>query len=194
MTMSEQTVRAFVAVEIPGPGRTFLESVTSELRRAGADVRWVRPEGIHITLKFLGQIRADLISALEKNLTALFVDYSPVQLAIRGLGAFPSLARPRVIWAGIHDPSGTLSSMASSAETALEPLGFERERRTFSPHLTLGRVRSGSGVKELVDAIRQRMDLAGPEFVSREAVLFQSILKPSGAEYRAISRFALSKG
>lgn len=190
MPTTAQTIRAFVAVEIPGPGKAFLESVTSDLRRARAEVRWVRPEGIHITLKFLGQIRTDLVPALEENLTVLFADYSPVQLAIRGLGAFPNLARPRVVWAGIHDHSGTLSSMAGRVEAALEPLGFAREKRTFSPHFTLGRVKSMSGMKELVDAIRQGMDLAGPTFVSREAVLFQSILKPSGADYRAISRFA----
>lgn len=193
MPTTEQTIRSFVAVEIPGPGKVFLESVTSDLRRARADVRWVNPEAIHITLKFLGQIRTDLVATLEENLTVLFVDYAPVQLTIRGVGAFPNLARPRVVWAGIHDVSGTLSSMASRVETALEPLGFAREKRMFSPHLTLGRVKSRSGMTELVDAIRQRMDLAGPAFVSHEAVLFQSILKPSGAEYRVISRFAFSR-
>jgi len=193
MPTTEETIRAFVAVEIPGPGKAFLESVTSELRRIRADVRWVRPEGIHITLKFLGQIRTELVATLEKNLTVLLADYSPVQLTIRGVGAFPNLARPRVIWVGAHDLSGTLSSMAGRVEAALEPLGFAREKRMFSPHLTLGRVKSMSGMKELVDAIRQRMDLAGPTFVAHEAVLFQSILKPSGAEYRAISRFAFSR-
>lgn len=192
MSTQDDTVRAFVAVEIPEAGKTFLETILADLRRTRADVRWVRPAGIHITLKFLGQIPLELVGVLEKDLSALFAEHRPFELTIQGLGAFPNLAKPRVVWAGIRDTSGTLSLMANRVETALESLGFEKEKRKFSPHLTLGRTKSGSGINELVDAIRQGLDVTGPTFVSREAILIQSILKPSGAEYRAMCRFALS--
>lgn len=186
---SNDTIRAFVALEVPEEGRIFLGSVATDLRRTRADVKWVRPEAIHITLKFLGEIAKDLISDIERDLTPVFAELSPFRLTIRGLGAFPNLARVRVIWAGIHEEKACLSSVAGRVETVLEPYGFAREKRPFSPHLTLGRARSGKGMGELVDAIRQKLDLTGPSFVARHAVLFQSILKPTGAEYRALRHF-----
>lgn len=193
MNTTDGTIRAFVAIEIPEEGKTFLENILADLRRTRADVKWVRLAGIHITLKFLGQISRELVDAIERDLTALFAEYSPVELTIRRLGAFPNLGKPRVVWAGIDDGSGALSSMANKVEAVLEPLGFEREKRKFSPHLTLGRVKSRSGMSELIDAVRQELDVTGPTFVATEAILFQSILKPSGAEYRAMCRFALSR-
>ena len=193
MNTTDGTIRAFVAIEIPEEGKTFLENILADLRRTRADVKWVRLAGIHITLKFLGQISRELVDAIERDLTALFAEYSPVELTIRRLGAFPNLGKPRVVWAGIDEGSGALSSMANKVEAVLEPLGFEREKRKFSPHLTLGRVKSRSGMSELIDAVRQELDVTGPTFVATEAILFQSILKPSGAEYRAMCRFALSR-
>lgn len=189
---SDDTIRAFVALELSEDGKAFLESVSDSLRRTRADVKWVRPEAIHITLKFLGEIAKDLISDIEQDLTPVFAQQPPFRLTVRGLGAFPNLSRPRVIWAGIHEENPCLSRVAGRVETVLEPRGFAREKRPFSPHLTLGRVRSGKGIGELVDTIRQKLDLTGPSFVARRAVLFQSILKPTGAEYHALRHFPFS--
>jgi 2'-5' RNA ligase len=140
-------------------------------------------------LKFLGDIRADLVAVLGQELEPVFSGQSPVELRVFGLGAFPNLARPRVIWAGLRDPSTVLAHMATQVDAVLEPLGFAKEKRAFNPHLTLGRVRSNRGAAGLASAVRAGMDMQGPVFVADHAVLFQSVLKETGAEYRGLRRY-----
>jgi len=184
-----EEVRAFIAIELPEAVKTFLETISAELKRCGGPVKWVRPEGIHLTLKFLGSVRSDLLPRIEKVALTLFKDQKPTQLQVSGLGAFPGLKRPRVVWAGLQDPAGVLPPLLAHLEGALEPLGFAKEKRPFNPHLTLGRFKSDGKSSELIEAIRQKMDIEGPSFVADHAVLFQSVLKPSGAEYLQIFRF-----
>jgi 2'-5' RNA ligase len=193
MSNKVEQIRAFIAVEISKEGKAFLEKLSTELQRTRADVKWVRAAGIHLTLKFLGQVREDMVPVLGEELTPVFSEFRPFSIQISGLGAFPGLGRPRVIWAGLSDSSGTLPLMAARLEDTLEGFGFVREKRPFSPHLTIGRVRSNTGLGEMVEAVRERTDIAGPLFTADHAVLFQSILKPSGAEYRARCRFDFAR-
>ncbi|MBM3298934.1 MAG: RNA 2',3'-cyclic phosphodiesterase [Deltaproteobacteria bacterium] len=188
-----EEIRSFIAIEVPQEAKAFLEKVSTELKRTRADVKWVRPEGIHLTLKFLGQVRMDLIAVLERELAPVFAEFTPFEIQIAGLGAFPGLGRPRVVWAGLTEPFGALPLMAGRLDEKLERFGFSREKRPFSPHLTLGRVRSNSGLAAMVETVRQQMDIQGPKFTADHAILFQSILKPSGAEYRALCRFYFSR-
>jgi 2'-5' RNA ligase len=194
MPRDSEEIRGFVAIELPGTVKAFLTEVSGDLKRCRADVKWVRPEGIHLTLKFLGNVRGDLIPAIENALHATLVGQAAMNLQVTGLGAFPGLNKPRVIWAGLKDMSGRMAPLATEIDKALEPLGFEREKRPFSPHLTLGRVRSNSGIRELVEAVRNQMDTAGPQFAADCVIFFESILKPSGAEYYPICSFDLPKG
>lgn len=187
-------IRAFIAVELPETVKEYLASMSTELKRTRGDVKWVRPESIHLTLKFLGAVRLELVPALEEALAPIFAGEQPFSVRAGGLGAFPNLGRPRVVWAGLEDRSGRLGPLANRVESTVEPFGFPREKRSFNPHLTLGRVRSDSGKKDLVEAVRHRMDAMGPSFSVDHAVLFQSILKPSGAEYRVVRRFDFSPG
>lgn len=193
MSGKPDTVRAFVAIDIPEQVRSFLEGISSDLKRTGADVRWVRSHGIHLTLKFLGEIPRDMISLLERDLRPVFLESGPFPIHVSGLGAFPNLRRPRVVWAGLKDPTGTLAPLAARVESALLPHGFKKEKRGFNPHLTLGRVKSARGQPDLVEEVRQRMDLCGPSFTVDSGVLFRSILKPSGAEYHPLCRFQCSR-
>lgn len=186
-------IRAFIAVELPETVMKFLSEMSLELKRAGGDVKWVRPESIHLTLKFLGAVRNDRVSAIEMAVEPVFSRYQSFRISAEGLGAFPHLSRPRVIWAGLKDRSEQLSALAALVESVVEPLGFAREKRSFNPHLTLGRVRSNEGKTDLVETVRQRMDVVGPSFTVDHAVLFQSILKPSGAEYKPLRRFNFSR-
>jgi 2'-5' RNA ligase len=114
-------------------------------------------------------------------------------LVVSRLGAFPALAKPRVIWAGLNDSDKMVTPLVSRLEDILEPLGFKREKRPFTPHLTLGRVRSNRNSKELIDAVRQSSELSGPIFMADHAVLFESVLKPTGAEYFVIRRYDFSE-
>ncbi len=187
-------IRAFIAVELPEAVKEYLSTLSDELKRARGDVKWVRPESIHLTLKFLGTVRLELVPALEAAAAPVFSREQSFGLRAGGLGAFPNLGRPRVIWAGLEDRSGSLGPLAASVESAVEPLGFPREKRSFNPHLTLGRVRSDAGKRDLAEAVRHRMDSVGPSFTVDHAALFQSILKPTGAEYRVVRRFDFSPG
>lgn len=189
MTKRPEVVRAFVAIEIPESAKSFMKETGAALKRVDADVKWVRPEGIHLTLKFLGDVRSDLIPTYEKDLGPVLREFQPFEIRISGMGAFPHLRRPRVIWVGLEDPSGTLVPLVQRVEDVFLLHGFKKEKRGFNPHLTLGRVRSDKGQYDLVEAVRGQMDISGPSFVASGAVLFQSILQPAGAEYRPLCRF-----
>lgn len=191
MPRSSERIRGFIAVELPRAVKEFLADTASDLKKCRADVKWVRPEAMHLTVKFLGDVRGDLIPAIEDELKRVLTHQSAMHMQVTGLGAFPGLNKPRVIWAGLKDTSGRLAPLAADVEKALEPLGFEAEKRPFSPHLTLGRVRSNSGLRDLVDTVRQRMDTAGPKFVADRVIFFESVLKPSAAEYFPLCSFDL---
>lgn len=193
MPEKRNEVRAFIAIALPEGVRLFLKELLAQLKSYGGNVRWTRPEGIHLTLKFLGNVGRDQLPELEKEITLALRVQPAMPLHVSGMGAFPGLNRPRVIWIGIDDPRGSLVPAVANLENALERLGFERERRPYNPHLTLGRVKSGRLSPDLLTAIRQMIDLPGPSFEADHAVLFQSILKPSGAEYHALSRFDFSQ-
>ncbi len=192
MNTDAQKIRTFVAIELPDNVKEFLENASSRLQKCRADVKWVRTNGIHLTLKFLGYVDRGLVPIIERDLRLVFAEQKPFPLRVSGLGAFPGLARPRVIWVGLNDPEGITARVASRVEEVIEPLGFQREKRPLTPHLTLGRVRSNKNSDDLMQAVRQSMDLSGPTFVADHAVLFESILKPTGAEYSVIRSFDFS--
>ncbi len=192
MNADSQKIRTFIAIELPDNVKEFLEDISSRLKKCRADVKWVRTSGMHLTLKFLGYVGMDLVPIIERDLQLVFAVQKPFPLAVLGLGAFPGLARPRVMWAGLNDPEDMAARLASKVDEILEPLGFQREKRPLTPHLTLGRVRSNKNCGDLIEAVRQSMDISGPTFVADHAVLFQSILKPAGAEYSVIGSFDFS--
>lgn len=189
MNADAKKIRTFVAIELPHSVKEFLEGVSARLKKCGADVKWVRTNGIHLTLKFLGYVDIDLVPIIERDLRLVFAEQRPFPLGVLGLGAFPGLARPRVIWAGLNDPESIATRLASKVDEILGPLGFQREKRPLTPHLTLGRVRSNKNCGDLIEAVRQSMDISGPTFVADHAVLFESILKPTGAEYSVLDSF-----
>ena len=186
---TDAEVRAFIAIELPGTVKAFLTKISTELKICGGHVKWVRPGGIHLTLKFLGSVRSGLLPRIEETAQPVFTDQKPISLSVSGLGAFPGLRKPRVVWAGLKEPAGVLAPLVRRLEDALEPLGFAKEKRPFNPHLTLGRFKSNEKSSDLIETIRQKMDIVGPSFVADHAVLFESVLKHSGAEYFQICRF-----
>jgi RNA 2',3'-cyclic 3'-phosphodiesterase len=193
MKAGAETIRAFIALELPDNVKEFLEETSSRLKKCGADVQWVKTKGMHLTLKFLGYVKTDIISIIKDELQPIFEEQRPFPLVVSSLGAFPALAKPRVIWTGLNDPDKMVTPLVSRLEDILEPLGFKREKRPFTPHLTLGRVRSNRNSKELIDAVRQSAELSGPTFMADHAVLFESVLKPTGAEYFVIRSYDFSE-
>lgn len=189
---NQEQIRAFVALELPENAIKFLDEIAAVLKQSRADIRWTRIASIHVTLKFLGNIEVSRISDVEQAIEPVFGSQTPFVSAISGLGVFPNLMRPRVIWAGLDDSLGHLGRMAGLIDSALDNLGFERETRPYNPHLTLGRTKSDKGKDTLVDLIRN-LECKGPSFELDRATLFQSILGQNGPRYTPISMFSFGK-
>ena len=185
-------IRSFLAIELPEETRTAISAVQEHLKQSGAGVRWVKPAGIHLTLKFLGSIHPEQVDDIAA-VAAQAVRSEPV-LALRpvGLGCFPNQRNPRVIWIGLQGDVEKLNQIQVRLENVLEPMGFAREGRTFHPHLTLGRVKDRRRLQPLIEAM-STLELA--EFNSfdvDEIILYKSDLRPTGAIYTKLHRMPLA--
>ena len=179
-----ERIRSFIAVDIGPEVRAALGAITRELARAGADARWTRPEGMHATLKFLGAIEATQLETVHAAVERVAGRHGAMQLHARGLGAFPSLQRPRVLWCGLRCPG--LPELASDIDDELAPLGFEGEKRAFSAHVTLARLRSGRGLAPLQHAVQQHIADEFGEVDVANVTIYRSTLRRDGAVYDAL--------
>jgi 2'-5' RNA ligase len=185
-------IRSFIAIDFPEETRKALEDIQRELKRCGAGVRWVRPSSIHLTLKFLGNIQAAQVEDIARAVAQEIRDQPPITLRPAGLGAFPSLRKPRVIWVGMEGEVQRLIRIQSRVENALEPLGFVREKRGFRPHLTIGRVKERRRLQSLVDAMVTLDMEPFNSFDADEIILYKSDLRPTGAIYTKLHRMPLA--
>ncbi len=172
-----------MAVEIPDGIRRALGSLEEELRSSGADVKWVRPESVHLTLKFLGEIDPGRVAEIRTELECVVGSHDPFSVRVRGMGCFPRMNQPRVVWVGLIGDEGRLLRLQGDVETVLERLGFPKEERPFRAHLTLGRVRTTKGKDRLVALVQSRLDADLGEFAVGAVIQFRSELHPSGARY-----------
>lgn len=189
-------MRLFVALDLGEAVREEFRQLIAGLKKNCPGARWVRPEGIHVTLKFIGstdQAKVDSICAA----LALIRSERPVEMEFRGLGFFPSERRPRVLWCGV-EASSNLATLAGDVGRALEPLGIPAESREYAPHLTLARLEPEKLSRGEVEKMEQAAQGAsGSIFGSAretEFHLFESILKPTGAEYKRLQAFSFVKG
>jgi 2'-5' RNA ligase len=184
-------MRAFIAVNMADDLRRALAEAQERLRASEADVKWVRAEGIHITLKFLGWVDDEREPGIADAAAAGVADAGPFRLSLVGIGGFPSATAPRVVWVGVTQGAREMSELARRIEDALEPLGFERERREFSPHVTLGRVRSPRGRDRLAARIGEERERPFGEMEVERVELMRSDLHPTGPVYTSQREFAL---
>ncbi len=176
-------IRSFLAIELPEPIQKKITEVQGDLKSSRADVRWVNPGKIHLTLKFFGNIEESRIDPIVKSIEDPIRTTRTFHLRMRGMGAFPHLKNPRVIWMGLVDEKEVLVSFQRQLEIELEKMGFEREGRPFRPHLTLGRVNSSRGRDELVGKIEPYKEMEFGDFEVEKVVFFKSDLRPSGPIY-----------
>jgi RNA 2',3'-cyclic 3'-phosphodiesterase len=176
-------IRAFLAIELPEAIRSGLARVQEELKRSRADVRWVTPGNIHLTLKFFGNVPDDEIEALAQVAQDAAAATAPLQLQATGAGAFPSANAPRVVWLGLGDDLVPLPQLFYRLEKAFAALGYPPEGRAFNPHLTLGRVKSPANRERLARLLTKLPPADWPPFEVKELILFQSVLSPQGSKY-----------
>jgi 2'-5' RNA ligase len=185
------SIRAFIAFELPDAILAALDSVQRGLRPYGFRVKWVRPEGIHLTLKFLGDIKAADIEPIAGIMFDAAKDFAPFSLTARAIGVFPGIKRPRVIWSGLAGDVNRLGDLQQKMDESLTRIGFAKENRTFRGHLTLGRFQAGADPKALAQALQEFADFKTESFAADRIILFKSELKPTGAVYSKLKSIAL---
>ena len=188
VTVTILLMRLFVAIDIPEDIRSLLAGLATKLRTACRSARWARIEGLHVTLKFIGETPAEKMEMINSALAAIPFR-APVFINFRGIGFFPNAGRPRVLWAGIES-NPQLTELAAAVDVALEPLGIPREGRAFTPHLTLARFHAARGLDSLEAALGKIGPLEFGGATAKEFHLYQSILKRGGAEYTRLATFS----
>jgi 2'-5' RNA ligase len=184
-------MRLFVAIELSDDVKGEIAKVQQQLRATGADAAWTRPEGVHLTLKFLGEVPDVKVPEIRKALAAAVAGTGTCRVEIKGAGAFPNTKSPRVVWLGVAGERERLATLQASVEQAMQVLGFEPEDRTFSPHLTVARVkflRKRDNWQQWIAAIADR-EFGG--FVAARVSLMKSELHPAGAVYTEIGSIEL---
>jgi 2'-5' RNA ligase len=188
-------LRLFVALEPPAAVRERLAAVQAALRRgagrAASEVRWVAPENVHLTLQFLGAVAEERAAAVAGAVAAAASGARPLDLHVRGAGAFPTPRRPRVLWAGLAGDLDALAALAKDLGGRLAPLGFPPEERLFRAHLTLGRARDPRGARGLEAAVAAAAGADAGAWRAEDLVLFRSHLSPKGPRYEALARAPL---
>jgi len=187
-----KNIRAFLAIDPPADVLENIEGMQNRLKKSihGA-IRWVHPEAIHLTMKFFGDIAAKDVENISEVIRKGTAAFSQFTLEIVDLGAFPDVARPRIIWLGIAGQLGSLLSLQKDLEEKLFLLGFPKEDRPFRAHLTIGRVKTPKGIVGLAPAVAAAGNLTAGTFTVGEVVLFQSSLTPRGAIYTKLAAFPL---
>lgn len=187
-------IRSFLAIELPKSIQKKIEEVQTDLRISHADVKWVHPENIHLTLKFLGNIEESRVEPILQAIGGPIQATSPFSIKVQGMGAFPHSKNPRVIWVGLMDGERVLTTFQKELEGILAKIGFEPEGRPFQPHLTVGRVRTSRGKNDLVAKMEKHREEEFGSIEAEEVVLFRSELKPTGPIYTALRKLGLGLG
>lgn len=191
MAASDAAIRAFAAIEIGDAARDAIASLIRRLRAIPSRVSWVRPENLHLTLRFLGEVDAARIEAYAARVRGEIAAIPAFEATVRGVGAFPNARRASVIWAGAESTDDALGQMYSIAERAAQAAGLPAETRPFVSHVTLGRVRRESRSVDVSRYLEQERGFDAGAFTVGAVSLFSSELTPHGAQYKRLHRLTL---
>jgi 2'-5' RNA ligase len=188
-------MRTFIAIELPQEVKDKLAELQALLKKAGADVKWIEPENIHLTLKFLGEIDEDKSAKVAAAIEDIAKKSKQFRMSLASLGAFPRIEFPRIIWVGIDKGDKEITELAKVLEEKIEKLGIPKEERRFSSHITIGRVRSPLNKDKLAQALRDSGNYfsgRNVEFDVTKITLFKSTLGPGGPVYAALKEVTLT--
>lgn len=182
----ESLTRSFIAVAIPEGIKNQLSGLQSKLKRAGADVKWTRPNSIHITLRFLGYMTDEGLAKTNEAMAEAVKHFSPFEVEVEGSGTFPEHGRPRVVWVGLKKGEPELMDIFKKLEQELISRGLGEADKPFKGHLTLGRVRTGKNIEKLVEYLEKEGGKSFGAFTAGSICLFRSQLHPEGAIYTVL--------
>lgn len=186
------SIRTFVAIELPAEIKEILTARQSRLMREISGIKWVETENLHLTLKFLGDTQEAMVDQIQHALAAGIKNIPPFSLSLGEIGGFPSLLRTRVIWSGLTGELAVLNRLRERVETALEEIGYPREKTKFHPHLTLGRVRSGAPPVDMRPRVNDQEQRGGPWRVANISFM-RSELTRRGPIYTTLAEIRLDK-
>ena len=199
MTTPGGRIRSFIAIPVPSAGIRALEDAVKKLDSTdiGGSVRWVRPEGIHLTLKFMGDIQAEMAERILVALPPAAAQFPPFELSISGLGVFPNPRRPRVLWAGVHGDLEILAALQLAVDDAVGKLGLPKEQRSFNPHLTLGRVRRDvpeGQLRKIGEIVTDGQFPGTPPWTADTVNLMRTELGPGGSKHYLVGSVPIGGG
>jgi 2'-5' RNA ligase len=183
-------MRTFIAIELPGQIKNQIGQVQAPLKKTKSFVSWVKPGNIHVTLKFLGEVPEEKMDEVFSAIGKAVEGIKKFSMSLKGMGAFPNVKRPRVIWVGAGSGQEELSGMAGRIEEEMEKIGFPKEKRRFSPHFTIGRVKSPKNVEKLMEMVGSS-DFQTGEIAVSEVVVMRSQLHSAGAIYTPLKKIPL---
>jgi RNA 2',3'-cyclic 3'-phosphodiesterase len=190
----KKTFRTFVAVELTGAIRARAVELIAALGGTAADVKWVEPHNLHLTLKFLGEVHEREISRVCQAIERGAAEVEPFELEVRGAGAFPVAARPRTVWLGAGVGTEQMVTLHDRVEAHLAKLDYREEHRRFQPHLTIGRVRgAGQGIAELGSLLQRQADFTAGRMTVGKVTIFASTLASAGPIYEVLGTAPLKK-
>lgn len=181
-------MRCFIAIELPDSVHDHLAVLQSRMAHLGRAVRWTRPQSIHLTLKFLGEVPDPQIPEICAAARRVADEFPVFDLEVAGVGCFPPRGPVRIVWAGVHQPPPPLLECQKKCEAACADLGFAPENRPYSPHLTIGRVNDSAAGPRIREALRQLETFSAGRFTADELTVFQSDLRPTGPIYTPLAR------
>ena len=183
----EKTLRTFVAFELPSLVKERAAALQDALKARGLKLQWVKPNNLHLTLKFLGNTPEANVPEIVRCIHRTAEQQPPLEMTLQGMGVFPGIKRPRVLWVGFGGQMDRLAGLHRKLEDQLDKLGFEREKRRFKPHLTLARIKRAVDAGKLLESMTSVGDFPAERFTADKLVLYKSDLRPSGAEYSALA-------
>jgi RNA 2',3'-cyclic 3'-phosphodiesterase len=185
-------LRCFIAIEIPASIKKDISGIVSTLKISGADVKWLADENIHLTLQFLGPTDDSVIPDIKEALVKILSPYPPFYITISQVGSFPGEKRPRILWVGIEG-SEDLIRLQKDIAKEMEKFGYPPEERRFTPHVTIGRVRTNKNIPELIKRLEEIRTVSFPGFEAKEIVLMKSELNPAGAKYYSLAKIPFGR-
>jgi len=187
----KETIRTFIAVELSQEIQDRLGQLQSDFKVSMPDVRWTKYSNIHLTLKFLGDVPLSKIDKIGEALREVAVQFPAFTMSLAGIGAFPNSRKPRIVWAGVKKGADELKEIASSIDLSMKRLGFPPEKRRFSPHLTVGRIRHLKNPAAMTEALDKSAVGELGEFTVERISLIKSQLDPAGSIYTTIKEARL---
>ena len=185
-------MRAFIAIQLPPGIKDALAGLQRKLKTKEIQISWVKPQNLHLTLKFLGNIQPVKLIEIEATLEGIIKNSAGFRIQLETLGAFPSVRAGRIIWVGARRVAPELKTLAGLIETGLEKTGIPKEKRAFSAHITIGRIKRippGFNLQDIFDKAGNLPGALGWELNCQKVVLYESRLSPGGADYREIKEF-----